>query len=112
MTDHERAAELLTWQVIGRLSGDDLTWLSTHLEGCAHCRELFEHSALLGRSLADAAAAVIALVEPIQKRFAELAADPSETARLLGLGATKARAIADPTMARARAAIGLTAPLT
>jgi hypothetical protein len=38
VTDHERAAELLTWQVIGRLSGDDLTWLSTHLEGCAHCR--------------------------------------------------------------------------
>ncbi len=38
MTDHERAAELLTWQVIGRLSGDDLTWLSAHLESCAHCR--------------------------------------------------------------------------
>lgn len=38
MTDHERAAELLTWQVIGRLSGDDLTWLNAHLEACAHCR--------------------------------------------------------------------------
>jgi len=38
VTDHERAAELLTWQVIGRLSGDDLGWLSAHLESCAHCR--------------------------------------------------------------------------
>ena len=38
MTEHERAAELLTWQVIGRLSGDDLTWLSAHLEACGHCR--------------------------------------------------------------------------
>ena len=38
MNEHERAAELLTWQVIGRLSGDDLGWLSTHLESCAHCR--------------------------------------------------------------------------
>jgi hypothetical protein len=38
VTDHERAAELLTWQVIGRLNGDDLTWLSAHLESCAHCR--------------------------------------------------------------------------
>ena len=38
MNEHERAAELLTWQVIGRLNGDDLTWLSAHLEGCAHCR--------------------------------------------------------------------------
>ena len=38
MNDHERAAELLTWQVIGRLSGEDLGWLSAHLESCAHCR--------------------------------------------------------------------------
>ena len=38
MTEHERAAELLTWQVIGRLNGDDLTWLSAHLETCGHCR--------------------------------------------------------------------------
>lgn len=38
MNEHERAAELLTWQVIGRLSGEDLSWLSGHLETCAHCR--------------------------------------------------------------------------
>jgi hypothetical protein len=36
--EHERAAELLTWQVIGRLGGDDLAWLSGHLEACPHCR--------------------------------------------------------------------------
>jgi tryptophanyl-tRNA synthetase len=61
---------------------------------------------------ADAAAAVIALVEPIQRRFAELASDPAETSRLLALGAEKARAIAEPTLARARTAIGLTTPLS
>lgn len=38
MNDHERAAELLTWQVVGRLGGEDLNWLSDHLESCAHCR--------------------------------------------------------------------------
>ena len=38
MNAHERAAELLTWQVIGRLGGEDLNWLSEHLESCAHCR--------------------------------------------------------------------------
>lgn len=38
MNEHERAAELLTWQVIGRLGGDDLNWLLTHLEACAQCR--------------------------------------------------------------------------
>jgi tryptophanyl-tRNA synthetase len=57
---------------------------------------------------ADAAAAVIELVRPIQERFAELAADPAETSRLLALGAEKARVIADPTLDRARAAVGLT----
>jgi hypothetical protein len=38
MSEHKRAAELLTWQVIGRLGGEDLDWLLAHLEGCAHCR--------------------------------------------------------------------------
>ena len=57
---------------------------------------------------ADAAAAVIELIRPIQTRFAELAADPGETSRLLALGAEKARAIAEPVLDRARVAIGLT----
>ena len=38
MNEHERAAELLTWQVIGRLGGEDLNWLSDHLENCTQCR--------------------------------------------------------------------------
>ena len=38
MSEHKRAAELLTWQVSGRLGGDELGWLLTHLEGCAQCR--------------------------------------------------------------------------
>ena len=38
MNEHERAAELLTWQVINRLGGDDLNWLLSHLEACAQCR--------------------------------------------------------------------------
>jgi len=57
---------------------------------------------------ADAAEAVIALLAPIQERYAELAADPAETTRLLAAGADKARAIAGPVFERARAAIGLT----
>ncbi|MCU1453562.1 MAG: trpS [Acidimicrobiales bacterium] len=56
---------------------------------------------------ADTAAAVIELLTPIQARYAELAADPAETARLLALGATKAEQIAGPVLARAKEAIGL-----
>jgi tryptophanyl-tRNA synthetase len=55
----------------------------------------------------DTAAAVIATVEPIQRRYAELAADPAEMARLLAVGAGKAEAVATVTLARAYDAIGL-----
>lgn len=60
---------------------------------------------------ADAAAAVIELLGPLQAHFAELEADPAETARLLQVGADKARAIASATLARAKANIGLLEPL-
>ena len=59
---------------------------------------------------ADAAAAVIELLAPIQTRYRTLSSDPAETARLLGLGAAKARGIASTTMTRARTAIGLVTP--
>ncbi|MGV9680193.1 tryptophan--tRNA ligase [Nocardia sp. NPDC003482] len=56
----------------------------------------------LKRAVADA---VIAVLEPIQRRYAELAAaDPSE---LLGSGAAAARRVARPKVRAARAAIGL-----
>jgi tryptophanyl-tRNA synthetase len=52
-----------------------------------------------GRFKADVAEAVIALLEPVQARFAELRGDPAELARLLALGAGKAREASDPTLA-------------
>lgn len=55
----------------------------------------------------DTAAAVVETVRPIQERYAELAADPGETARLLAIGAGKAEAVASVTLARAYDAIGL-----
>jgi tryptophanyl-tRNA synthetase len=59
---------------------------------------------------ADTAAAVIAVLEPIQARFAELSADPAETERLLAMGAEKASAHAEVVRARAYANIGLLPP--
>jgi tryptophanyl-tRNA synthetase len=59
---------------------------------------------------ADTAAAVVARLEPIQARFAELADDPAETRRLLALGAAKAREVAGATLARAREHVGLLPP--
>ena len=56
---------------------------------------------------ADTAEAVIELLRPLQERFAELAADPAETARILAMGAEKARKTASATMVRVRDRLGL-----
>ena len=83
-------------------------------------------SAVTGRGVEDLAAeydgggygpfkaavgeAVVDRLRPIQERYHELAEDPGEVARILGDGADKARAIAAPTLARAKDAMGLLAP--
>jgi len=62
-----------------------------------------------GQLKVDTADAVVAMLEPIQARFAELEADPAETTRLLKIGADKAREVASATMDRAKENIGLLA---
>jgi tryptophanyl-tRNA synthetase len=70
---------------------------------------LAERYSQYGPLKADTAEAVIELLRPLQGRFAELAADPGETARILGVGADKARKIASATMVRVRDRLGLPA---
>jgi tryptophanyl-tRNA synthetase len=59
---------------------------------------------------ADVAEALVALLRPVQERYATLAADPAELDRLVAEGAAKARAIASRTLARAYDAVGLLPP--
>jgi tryptophanyl-tRNA synthetase len=54
-----------------------------------------------------AAEAVVEVLRPIQERYRELDADPAGTAAILKKGAAKARSVAAPTLARAKANIGL-----
>ena len=51
--------------------------------------------------------AVVELLEPIQQRYAELLDDRGELARLLRIGAGKARTVASATLDRAYGAIGM-----
>jgi tryptophanyl-tRNA synthetase len=53
---------------------------------------------------------VVDALRPLQERYQKLEADPAEVDRQLALGAEKARAIADPVLARARSAVGLLSP--
>jgi tryptophanyl-tRNA synthetase len=56
----------------------------------------------------DTADAVVALLEPVQRRYDALAADPHRVARLLEAGRDRAAALAAPRLERAMDAIGLT----
>jgi tryptophanyl-tRNA synthetase len=58
----------------------------------------------LKRTVADA---VIAELEPLQRRYADLTADPATIEEILRRGAERARPIAERTMERVRAATGL-----
>lgn len=68
--------------------------------------ETFSSYSELKHSCADH---VLSVLEPIQHRYGDLAADPAHVRRLLGLGAERARATAALVLARARDAIGLVA---
>lgn len=52
----------------------------------------------------------IAALEPIQKRYAEFAADPGELDRILAVGAEQARVIAQPKVDRMKEIMGLIVP--
>ena len=69
--------------------------------------ELAENYSQYGPLKTDTAEAVIELLKPIQERHAELAGDPGETQRLLGVGAQKAQEVAAGVLARAYENIGL-----
>jgi tryptophanyl-tRNA synthetase len=56
------------------------------------------------------AEAVIELLRPTRERYEDLAKDPGEVARILADGADRARAIAAPTLERAKDAMGLLPP--
>ncbi|MFB9313145.1 tryptophan--tRNA ligase [Nocardioides plantarum] len=58
----------------------------------------------LKRAVTDA---VVAELEPIQARYAELVRDPAQVAAAFGRGAERALAVTEPVLAAATAAIGL-----
>ncbi len=55
---------------------------------------------------ADAAAAVIEALRPVQDRYRDLVADPAAVSEIVAKGADKARAVASVTLTRAHEAIG------
>ncbi len=63
-----------------------------------------------GQFKGDVAEAVVALLEPIQARYAELRGDPAELTRMLSVGAAKAQATAAPTLLTMYERMGFVVP--
>jgi tryptophanyl-tRNA synthetase len=100
-------------------SGDDVTYDPENRPGVANLLSILaaatgrepkvvaEDYSQFGPLKADTAAALIALLEPIQARYRELEADPAATQAILQKGAEKAQAKAAEVLARAKDALGL-----
>jgi tryptophanyl-tRNA synthetase len=63
-----------------------------------------------GAFKSEVAEAVVELLEPIQRRFAELRGDPEELRTLLAHGAEKARAVASATLRLVHERVGFVSP--
>jgi tryptophanyl-tRNA synthetase len=63
-----------------------------------------------GQFKGDVADAIVALLEPIQARYAEIRGDQGELERLLAMGAEKARALSAPTLAQMYERLGFATP--
>jgi tryptophanyl-tRNA synthetase len=70
-------------------------------------QEVAEGHEQYGSLKVETGEAVVALLEPIQVRYKELMEDRGELARLLRVGAEKARTVAAATLDRATSAIGM-----
>jgi tryptophanyl-tRNA synthetase len=70
-------------------------------------RELAASYTSYGELKRDVADAVVAVIEPLQKRYADLARDAGEVERILAAGRDRAIKASAPTLARAAAAMGL-----
>jgi tryptophanyl-tRNA synthetase len=74
------------------------------LAACGGDPETVTTYGALKRSVTDA---VVALLEPIQQRYADLAADPTHVTEVYAAGAARCREVTAPVLAAAEAAIGL-----
>jgi tryptophanyl-tRNA synthetase len=83
-------------EILHAIGGEEITALEARYVGQGY-----------GQLKNDVAESVVELLAPIRERHAALMADPAELDRLMALGAARARAIAEPVLAEAKARMGL-----
>jgi tryptophanyl-tRNA synthetase len=83
-------------EILHAIGGEDIAALEARYAGQGY-----------GHLKNDVAEAVVEHMAPIRERHAELMADPAELDRLMAIGAARAREIAVPVLAEAKARMGL-----
>jgi tryptophanyl-tRNA synthetase len=81
-----------------------VTNLLNVLEACGGSADGITTYGALKAAVTDA---VVAMLEPIQKRYADLAADPAHVTSVFAAGAARCREVTAPVLAAAMAAVGL-----
>jgi tryptophanyl-tRNA synthetase len=87
-----------------RAAKPGVTNLLDVLEACGGSTEGLTTYGALKKALTDA---VVAVLEPLQARYAELAADPAAVAERYAAGEARCREVTAPVLAAAEAAVGL-----
>ena len=87
-----------------RAAKPGVTNLLDVLVACGGSTDALSTYGALKRAVTDA---VVAELEPIQRRYADLAADPAHVRDVFATGAARCREVTAPVLAAASAAIGL-----
>ncbi|MCW2792500.1 MAG: tryptophanyl-tRNA synthetase [Nocardioides sp.] len=101
VTDSETGADAV------RADRETKPGVTNLLDILAACGGSAEGTATYGALKRAVTEAVVAELEPIQERYAELAADPAHVSRVYADGAARCRNVTAPVLAAAEAAIGL-----
>ena len=106
VTDADDGPDAVRYDPVAKPGVSTLLELLATIEGVTPA-EVAARYDRYGPLKADLAAAVVGVVEPIQTRYRELAADPAHVRSVLAAGAKRAGEVAGATLKRAYDAIGL-----
>ncbi len=106
VTDTDDSADPVRYDPAAKPGVSNLLELLATIEG-VRPEDVAGRYSRYGPLKADLAAAAVGLLEPIQRRYRELAADPGHVAEVLRAGAERADKIASATLQRAYDAVGL-----
>jgi tryptophanyl-tRNA synthetase len=106
VTDTDDGPDAVRYDPVAKPGVSNLLELLATLEG-VRPEEVAGRYTRYGPLKADLAAAVLAVVEPIQSRYRELAAEPEYVSGVLQAGAERARKVSSATLRRAYDAVGL-----